>query len=60
MQDWTLDRQLDFACAAAAINCLAEGARGGIRPIAEIEALMARGERYRDEADIRAFAGTVA
>jgi sulfofructose kinase len=60
MQDWTLDQQLDFACAAAAMNCMADGARGGIRTIAEIEALMARGERYRDEADTRAFATTVA
>ena len=60
LQDWTLDRRLDFACAAAAINCMADGARGGIRPTEEIEALMSRGKRYHDEADIRAFAGTVA
>jgi sulfofructose kinase len=60
MQDWTLDRQLDFACAAAAINCMADGARGGIRSVDEIEAMMAKGKRYHDEADIRAFATTVA
>jgi len=60
LQDWTLDRRLDFACAAAAINCMADGARGGIRPIEEIEALMSRGKRYHDEADLRAFAATVA
>jgi len=56
LQGWELDRQLDFSCAAAAINCMAEGARGGIGSLAEIEALMAGNERYRDEADIRAFA----
>jgi sugar/nucleoside kinase (ribokinase family) len=60
MQGWELDRQLDFSCAAAAINCMADGARGGIRPVEEIEALMKRGERYHDEADRRAFAGSVA
>ncbi len=46
MQGWELARQLDFACAAAALNCTAVGARGGIRTVAEIEALMASGERY--------------
>jgi sugar/nucleoside kinase (ribokinase family) len=60
VQGWDLDRQLDFSCAAAAMNCMADGARGGIRTVAEIEALMATGERYRDEADIRAFATSVA
>lgn len=60
LQDWDLDRQLDFACAAAAMNCMADGARGGIRPIAEIEALISRGKRYHDEADLRAFATTTA
>ncbi|MEG9435986.1 carbohydrate kinase family protein [Edaphobacter sp. HDX4] len=30
LQGWALDRQLDFACAAAALNCTASGARGGI------------------------------
>lgn len=30
LQGWPLDRQLEFACAAAAMNCMAEGARGGI------------------------------
>jgi sugar/nucleoside kinase (ribokinase family) len=30
LQGWPLERQLDFACAAAAMNCMAEGARGGI------------------------------
>jgi sulfofructose kinase len=46
LQDWPLDRQLDFACAAAALNCMASGARGGIRRVEEIEDLMATGSRY--------------
>jgi sulfofructose kinase len=46
LQGWTLDRSLEFSCAAAALNCTARGARGGIRPVAEIERLMRRGERY--------------
>ena len=46
MQSWPLDRQLDFACAAAALNCTAAGARGGIQRVAAIESLMQNGERY--------------
>ena len=46
LRGWPLDRQLDFACAAAAINCMNAGARGGIRPIAEIEELMTVASRY--------------
>jgi sugar/nucleoside kinase (ribokinase family) len=43
LQGWALPRQLDFACAAAALNCTALGARGGIQPVENIEALMATG-----------------
>lgn len=46
LQGWPLERQLDFACAAAALNCMAVGARGGIRTLDEIENLMATGVRY--------------
>lgn len=46
LQGWELDRQLGFACAAAALNCTASGARGGIRPVAEIDSLIAHGVRY--------------
>ena len=46
LQGWALPRQLDFACAAAALNCMAEGARGGIGPVEEIGRLMATAERY--------------
>jgi sulfofructose kinase len=46
LQGWSLQRQLDFACAAAALNCTANGARGGIRTVDEIEKLMATDTRY--------------
>lgn len=46
LQGWALDRRLDFACAAAALNCSASGARGGIRPVEEIDGLIAEGVRY--------------
>jgi sulfofructose kinase len=46
LEKWPRQRQLDFACAAAALNCMAVGARGGIQPIERIEKLMATGERY--------------
>lgn len=46
LQGWSLDRQLDFACAAAALNCTAVGARGGLRTVETIEDLMATGTHY--------------
>ncbi len=46
LQDWSLDRQLEFACAAAALNCTAVGARGGIQSLDEIAELIATGSRY--------------
>ena len=46
LQGWPLQRQLDFACAAAALNCTAVGARGGIQTRDAIEAFMATGKRY--------------
>jgi sulfofructose kinase len=46
LQGWPLPRRLDFACAAAALNCTATGARGGIQSPAAIEALMQTGTRY--------------
>lgn len=46
LQGWQLDRQLEFSCAAAAMNCMADGARGGIQTVAAIEAFMADAERY--------------
>jgi sulfofructose kinase len=40
LHDWPLERQLDFGCAAAAMNCMAVGARGGIRSVEMIEEFM--------------------
>jgi sulfofructose kinase len=52
LQGWTLPRQLEFACAAAALNCTAVGARGGIQSTADIEKLMTNGARYPPAASI--------
>jgi sulfofructose kinase len=49
LQDWPLQRQLDFACAAAALNCTGIGARGGIENVEVIEKLMDTGARYGDQ-----------
>ena len=46
LQGWPLPRQLDFACAAAALNCTALGARAGIQPVAAIEHLISTGARH--------------
>jgi sulfofructose kinase len=46
LQNWPLQRQLEFACAAAALNCTANGARGAIHTVAKIESLMAAGPRH--------------
>lgn len=46
LQGWAIDRALAFSGAAAALNCTARGARGGIRPIAEVEKLMRSGRQY--------------
>jgi len=46
LQGWPLARQLDFACAAAALNCKAIGARGGIQSVQAIENIVSTGVRY--------------
>jgi sulfofructose kinase len=46
LQGWPLTRQLDFACAAAALNCRFVGARGGIAAVASIDELIRDGARY--------------
>lgn len=46
LQEWDLPRQLDFACAAAAMNCTGQGARGGICTLDEVQRLMLAGDRY--------------
>jgi len=53
LQGWPLQRRLDFACAAAALNCCGVGARGGIQPLSAIENLMAGGRRYPPAEDSR-------
>jgi sugar/nucleoside kinase (ribokinase family) len=52
LQGWPLDRQLDFSCAAAAMNCTAAGARGGIQPVEAIQNLMATAPRYESAFDL--------
>ena len=52
LQGWPLQRQLDFACAAAALNYTAIGARGGIQSVEIIERLMATGTRYSPAYDV--------
>ena len=51
LQGWPLSRQLDFSCAAAALNCTSLGARGGIRPVGEVERLMRECPRYEPAFD---------
>lgn len=46
LQGWPLARRLDFACAAAALNCTRTGARGGIGPLGDVEKLIATTPRY--------------
>jgi sugar/nucleoside kinase (ribokinase family) len=41
-----------FACAAAAINCTASGARGGIQSVEAIQELMAKCPRYEGAYEI--------
>ena len=58
LQGWTLPRCLDFSCAAAAINCMAEGARGGICSVDQVESFMASTPRYKPVEDYAAFVDT--
>jgi sugar/nucleoside kinase (ribokinase family) len=51
LQGWALEQMLDFGCAAAALNCTARGARGGIRPVSHIQNLMTTGSRYSFDFD---------
>jgi sulfofructose kinase len=46
LQGWPLPGTLDFACAAAALNCTATGARGGIQSVDNIENLISTGSRH--------------
>ena len=55
LQDWPIEHQLDYACAAAALNCTRAGARGHIGTVKEISRLMTESTRYEiaECADIR-------
>jgi sulfofructose kinase len=55
LQGWPLQRQLEFACAAAALNCTGVGARGGIQPVEKIERLMAVGARHEVAFEVARF-----
>jgi sugar/nucleoside kinase (ribokinase family) len=46
LRGWPLPCQLEFACAAAALNCTALGARGGIQPVERIEQFMATNRKH--------------
>jgi sugar/nucleoside kinase (ribokinase family) len=58
LKGWDIARQLDFSCAAAAINCMADGARGGIQTVEAIESLMANGARYETPHEFAALSAT--
>ena len=45
LKGWDLSHILEFSNAAAALNCTALGARGGIKPLASIRNLIAKGKR---------------
>jgi len=45
LQGMPMQQALEFSNAMAALNCTALGARGGIRSVGEVRALMARAER---------------
>ncbi|MGC1105943.1 MAG: carbohydrate kinase family protein [Candidatus Acidiferrales bacterium] len=44
-KNWNLDVILQFSCAAAALNCTARGARGGIKSLPEIRKFMRTAKR---------------
>jgi sulfofructose kinase len=55
MQEWPLERQLDFSCAAAAMNCMAQGARGGIQDVDAVENLRSTVARYESAYGLSTF-----
>jgi sulfofructose kinase len=46
VRGWAIEETLEFACAAAALNCEAMGARGGIATLNQIDELRRRAERH--------------
>lgn len=49
LNNWPLERTLDYSCAAAAMNCMAQGARGGIGPVQAVEEMMNAVQRYQPD-----------
>jgi sulfofructose kinase len=45
VRDWLIEETLEFSCAAAALNCTAPGARGGIASLEKIAELRKNGKR---------------
>jgi sugar/nucleoside kinase (ribokinase family) len=45
LEGWTIERTLDFSNAAAAMNCTALGARGGLTGVGDVLTFMAEGRR---------------
>jgi len=58
VKNWRLEETLEFSCAAAALNCTAAGARGGIASLEQIDRMRKTGERsepaYTSEALLEA------
>lgn len=49
LSGWNIQRVLEFGCAAAGLNCMAHGARGGIGSVNAIEKLRAGKKRYPNQ-----------
>ena len=49
LKGWPLERQLDFSCAAAAMNSMYAGARGGIQTVEAVENLRSTVSRYENK-----------
>jgi sugar/nucleoside kinase (ribokinase family) len=45
LEQWPLERALDFSCAMAALNCTRMGARGGLARLPQVRDLMQTGAR---------------
>jgi sulfofructose kinase len=49
LSGWDTQPTLEFGCAAAGLNCMAHGARGGIASPRTIERLRSSGKRYSNQ-----------
>ncbi len=49
LRGWDMRRLLEFACAAAGLNCMAHGARGGIGSLRAIERLRTAKMRHPNQ-----------